>query len=317
MIPHTQEHSAQAAREKQKVCCIVGCEKTCSIRNFASLKSVTWKVKPDMEQAASKREPLKICTMHYNEDLRQSKSSKIGLNEEEKETIDENSANVTLVTSSVSTIVLETSTQFELKGKRRSSIDDEKNVSFNRKRQKITQQEYFKTTSQVENSDQEQSIDWDAVDKQRFMPNMVLSFNLANEPCLKYNLSFLRDRDFFARMAQKVLFLESQTSRYELSMQHDNPHLFRWAECTNPLLHSNDFYATVELPLRQDYIKVLEEGVTWSEISWGPKTIVIRGNTYKLERFQFVSRSQGFILDRKIRQVSSANSLTHVKEEDS
>ncbi|KAG2386479.1 hypothetical protein C9374_002223 [Naegleria lovaniensis] len=51
------------------ICCIDGCSRQSSIRNFSCLQGV-WQVK--LEHANSPNiEGLKICTTHYNEDLRQ------------------------------------------------------------------------------------------------------------------------------------------------------------------------------------------------------------------------------------------------------
>ncbi|KAF0975952.1 hypothetical protein FDP41_005279 [Naegleria fowleri] len=51
------------------ICCIDGCSRPSSIRNFSCLQGV-WQVK--LEHANSPNiEGLKICTTHYNEDLRQ------------------------------------------------------------------------------------------------------------------------------------------------------------------------------------------------------------------------------------------------------
>eukprot|EP00002_Diphylleia_rotans_P026429 TRINITY_DN5272_c0_g1_i2.p1 TRINITY_DN5272_c0_g1~~TRINITY_DN5272_c0_g1_i2.p1 ORF type:complete len:228 (-),score=38.70 TRINITY_DN5272_c0_g1_i2:245-928(-) len=58
----------------------------------------------------------------------------------------------------------------------------------------------------------------------KFMPNIVLRFNLSNEPCTKYALSLMADRGVKLkdlachRFKTHVLFVESAGWRYELSL---------------------------------------------------------------------------------------------------
>jgi len=62
---------------------------------------------------------------------------------------------------------------------------------------------------------------------------------------------------------------------------------YRWAKCKRPLSLSSMKKKGVPLP--EEFVEVLEEGLTWEEIQWAPTSVWIRGTEYILTRAQFFS----------------------------
>jgi hypothetical protein len=42
------------------------------------------------------------------------------------------------------------------------------------------------------------------------------------------------------------------------------------------------------VPLPEEYVEVLEEGLGWDEVQWAPQSVWIRGTEYVLTRAQFL-----------------------------
>ncbi|XP_073389172.1 uncharacterized protein [Physcomitrium patens] len=62
---------------------------------------------------------------------------------------------------------------------------------------------------------------------------------------------------------------------------------YRWSKCKRPL--SLSCMKRKGVPLPEDFIEVLEEGLTWEEVQWSPTSVWIRGAEYVLSRAHFFS----------------------------
>ncbi|XP_024382608.1 uncharacterized protein [Physcomitrium patens] len=66
------------------------------------------------------------------------------------------------------------------------------------------------------------------------------------------------------------------------------PHeYYRWSKCKRPLSLSS--MKKKGVPLSEEFIEVLEEGLAWEEIQWSPTGVWVRGTVYILSRAQFFS----------------------------
>ncbi|KAL0484437.1 RFX2 [Acrasis kona] len=324
---------------KQKLCCIDKCQKFSSIRNFASLKGKTWRVKRELQTIYQRGDALKICTMHYNEDLRQSKiNTKTKLSETDEALIasDQDSQNslepredtaLSLLQES-RTSTVQCTTMIETK-----NIEPTKAATPSRKRKRVVVKPTFSrddTSADIPpeligESRQEKAasdetltrrrgpratdqrsasnsqfllenypsnefvVDWDEVNKQRFVPNVTITYNLAMEPCLKYQLCLVQHREFYYRTLDCVVYLESFCARYELSRLEHNK--FCWSSIVSPDTHTLGFLTETRIPLEDKYVRVIETDLSWNEIVWGKNSLTIRGTEYRVEKIQVVQRT--------------------------
>lgn len=146
----------------------------------------------------------------------------------------------------------------------------------------------------------------------KFVPNITLTFNLSNDPCMKYSLGIVADKDYECasytsfRLRSEVIYVETDKERFELSWSGSRPatlpttpvgasttrkdvilDTYRWVRVLNP--RRLDFAALAELdvPLPERFVEPVEDDLDWSEIEWGQNTIRIRGNEYHLRSIQF------------------------------
>ena len=148
--------------------------------------------------------------------------------------------------------------------------------------------------------------------KNRFKQEVTLQYNLCNEPWLKYVMASVADQGLqpskwtSARLQNEVIYAESQTTRYELSLndppasttttgddgaQEDNgasKDLFRWSKCEQicPLSQMRK----LGVPFPSGHVKVLQDGVEWEQFKWGPKGVHIQDRFYPLARIHFMQK---------------------------
>ncbi len=169
--------------------------------------------------------------------------------------------------------------------------------------------------------------------KNRFKQEVTLQYNLCNEPWLKYVMASVADQGLApskrtsARLHGEVIYAESQTARYELSLTgqkelegpgvgagaggaSDNGaqggaeegeggnaaaapekvDLFRWSRCESICTLSE--MRKQGIPFPDSGVKVLEEGVEWEHFKWGPNGVHIRGTFYPLSRIHFMQKQE-------------------------
>ena len=162
--------------------------------------------------------------------------------------------------------------------------------------------------------------------KNRFKQEVTLQYNLCNEPWLKYVMASVSDQGLqpskwtSARLHNEVIYAESQTSRYELSMhqegqatdgsdggsggraaaaetnggegdaglQDKDKDLFRWSKCESICTLSE--MRKMGIPSPQGDVKVLEDAVEWEQFKWGPNGVHIHDTFYPLSRIHFMQR---------------------------
>lgn len=146
----------------------------------------------------------------------------------------------------------------------------------------------------------------------KFVPNITLTFNLSNDPSMKYSLGIVADKDYDGdsytsfRLRSEVIYVETDRDRFELSWSGSRPatlpttpvgasttrkdvmlDTYRWVRVLNPRQLDSSAMAQLDVPLPADYIEVIEDDLDWSEIEWGPNTIRVRSNEYRLRSIQF------------------------------
>jgi hypothetical protein len=89
------------------------------------------------------------------------------------------------------------------------------------------------------------------------------------------------------RLQQEVMFVENTDCRYELSLQDRSSHHFRWAKVLSPEDLAIPRLKTFGVPLSEDHVQVLHDGVKWQEIIWGHSSLEIRGQVFANLRVQF------------------------------
>lgn len=147
--------------------------------------------------------------------------------------------------------------------------------------------------------------------KNRFKQEVTLQYNLCNEPWLKYVMASVADQGLqpskwtSARLKNEVIYAESQTTRYELSIMSDpagpatapngreqgeGRDLFRWAKCVSicPLSEMRK----LGIPFPDQKIEALEENVEWEQFKWGPNGVHIHGSFYPLARIHFMQKQE-------------------------
>eukprot|EP00124_Ichthyophonus_hoferi_P005462 Ihof_evm2s798 gene=Ihof_evmTU2s798 len=102
----------------------------------------------------------------------------------------------------------------------------------------------------------------------QLVPDISVLFSLANDPCLRYTLNMVVDRGTpprsytSYRLRQEVLYLETDSHRYELScqpIQSGVPNTFQWAVVRCPQLISLDSMKTMPCPLLEEHITTLQQ----------------------------------------------------------
>jgi len=126
----------------------------------------------------------------------------------------------------------------------------------------------------------------------------LVVFSLSSEPWLKYSLALVadqgtdRERWTSTRLRREALYLESATKRFELALApadgasvHDK---YTLAEVQTP--HEMDARAVeaAGVPLPRGKTSLLEEGLDWEELVWGPSYVRVRGAEYSLQRLLYV-----------------------------
>lgn len=126
---------------------------------------------------------------------------------------------------------------------------------------------------------------------------VTVLYNLVQEPWMKYCLSAIADRGLksshwtSSRLREDVLYLESSSTRYELSYGGDDigqPEVYRFARCRKPLPIS--LMEAKGVPLPSEELEVLEANLRWDEIVWSNMHVTVRGKPYKMLRMHFMPR---------------------------
>ena len=114
-----------------------------------------------------------------------------------------------------------------------------------------------------------------------------------------------------ARLHGEVIYAESQTTRYELSMREreeeksatgdngaqgekeekeEKADLFRWSKCESICTLSE--MRKVGIPFPDSGVTVLEDNVEWEHFKWGPSGVHIHGTFYPLSRIHFMQKQE-------------------------
>uniref|UniRef100_A0A7S1T5X2 Uncharacterized protein n=1 Tax=Tetraselmis chuii TaxID=63592 RepID=A0A7S1T5X2_9CHLO len=137
--------------------------------------------------------------------------------------------------------------------------------------------------------------------RQRMKQEVTVQYNLCNEPWLKYSMAAVADQGLqpsqwtSARMHREVLYLETNTLRYELSrlpptgngegdaVEEDR---YRWAKCKSPMSLVRLKKAGVPLP--DQHLEVIEPSLVWEDFQWSPSGLLVKGVHYPLVRLHFL-----------------------------
>ncbi|KAG8465599.1 hypothetical protein KFE25_002906 [Diacronema lutheri] len=142
--------------------------------------------------------------------------------------------------------------------------------------------------------------------------SLHVCFNLSNEPMFKYSLPLIADRGFepsewtSTRLRTEVLFLESDSRRFQLSVDASAPapgaqsaggggtpppayDCYTFAEVLDPQTLDAEATKKAGVPLPPRHMRVLHERLDWEEIAWGRASVRIRDAAeYSLSRLQWV-----------------------------
>ena len=133
--------------------------------------------------------------------------------------------------------------------------------------------------------------------KTHLIPQAFLLGSLSLELWPVYSLDYLGDkgRDEYTylstRLKSEVLYLETDTDRYELSRiteESSDADIFaqgldkyRWSQVKPPMLMKGGaFMSEAKVPLDGNWVKLLHRAVEWQEIQWGSQFIQVKGATY-------------------------------------
>jgi hypothetical protein len=133
--------------------------------------------------------------------------------------------------------------------------------------------------------------------KRSLIPGVSAVTSLSFEEWSLYSLDFIGEKgDNPARLAvrlrSEVLYLETETERYELCRYEDSSKeaksqdKFRWSSLKPPLLtKDSNFMSANRSPLDQAWVRPLHKGNShtaceWSDIAWGSQYVVIKGVSY-------------------------------------
>ncbi|XP_017256793.1 uncharacterized protein LOC108226362 [Daucus carota subsp. sativus] len=147
--------------------------------------------------------------------------------------------------------------------------------------------------------------------QQRFAQEVMIQFNLCNEPWIMYSINAVADRGLekplftSARLKMgEVLYLENHACRYELCFvkekvvkretkdpaniaESESIDLFRWSRCKKPL--PQELMLSLGIPLPLENVEVLEDNLEWEDINWSPSGVWIAGKEYPLNRVHFLA----------------------------
>ena len=129
--------------------------------------------------------------------------------------------------------------------------------------------------------------------------DVTVVWNLSNEPRLKFAMPCVADRGFSesqwtsARLQSEVLYLESDSQRWELAREASDvasgksgdfgTARFRWARVKSPSeLDAAKLDSLSPLPLAGSMVEVLEAGMTWEELEWAEGSVWLRGTEYPI-----------------------------------
>lgn len=138
------------------------------------------------------------------------------------------------------------------------------------------------------------------LEHQRFLPDVTLVYNLSNEPVFKYSLKAVSDEGFtpnqFAsfKLLSKVLYLETRSERYELSLNENN---LKYKFVKVNLESKTIDKSKTERPLSNDKVTIVFNDLDWKDISWGDDTVLINGETFKFTNAQWIERSKPIIIN--------------------
>jgi len=126
------------------------------------------------------------------------------------------------------------------------------------------------------------------------IPEQAIIFNMCNEPATKYSLLSIADKssdpeDFTSHLLKtKVLYLETQDSRYELTKTETAEDdlfkiydTYKLSKIINPLLIDNEFMSKSIIPLPDQYLQINYKDLDWTEIKWGNDFLTVRGEEIK------------------------------------
>lgn len=129
----------------------------------------------------------------------------------------------------------------------------------------------------------------------------LVVFSLSSEPWLKYSLALVADqgtdkeRWTSTRLRREALYLESTTERLELAVAPsvDGQPYDQYTLSLVKEPHEMDARAVeaAGVPLPTSKKDVVEEGLDWEELTWGPSYLRVRGQTYSLLRLLYVPYS--------------------------
>ena len=166
--------------------------------------------------------------------------------------------------------------------------------------------------------------------RQRFVTQVAVAFNLCNEPWLKYSLHEVADRGLStreltsAKLMEQVLFLETQTTRYELTWLRTDTlpatgagapttttssttgaygnaktaaevalasgvEMYRLCQCKRPLTMKK--LRETKLPLEESEIEGEMVVVSWDQILWFTWGIIVDGQKYAVSKMLFAPRT--------------------------
>ena len=111
---------------------------------------------------------------------------------------------------------------------------------------------------------------------------MSIVFNLSNDPVFNFNLGEFADKRSIDQrvshvLQKEVLYLESSTTRYEISYDLESQ-TFTLKEVIEPLLKGLKYMYEVKVPLPEEDTKVIYTGLKWSEFVWDEFSVKIKDN---------------------------------------
>lgn len=129
--------------------------------------------------------------------------------------------------------------------------------------------------------------------RRSLFPGAFLVTSLSFEAWSLYSLESLGEKGQNAdklttRLRSEVMYLETETDRYELCRTEDSKSLekYRWSCLKSPLLTKDaHFMASNRTPLEPTWVKPLHKGNShtacdWADIAWGSQHILIKGVSY-------------------------------------
>jgi hypothetical protein len=148
--------------------------------------------------------------------------------------------------------------------------------------------------------------------KKRMIQQVTIQYNLCNEPWLKYNIAAVADQGFkrsqwtSARLRKETLYLESHSTRYELSCETELDEegvpvgmadggeapedTYRWARCNAPLPLEN--VRALGVPLPTSELSDVQAGLTWDQIAFGLNFVEVKGVQTKVVRLQYLPKME-------------------------